>query len=106
MKLKFKFEPSDFHNMGQMIICESCPRGCCDIGFMSTVSYKIGWKVPQQGPNIAMRISLCDGLCIEYPTVEKLCESLNADKQGFRPMSIDEIIAVMTFNGNRFLGCS
>jgi hypothetical protein len=102
MKTRIYFEPEDFRSMGQMIIRQSSPIGSNDIGFMASVSYKIGWKSKSSGPNGAVKISLSDGMCIEYETIEKLCEILNNDVQGFRPMSQDEIDKVMSYNGNRF----
>jgi len=99
MKTNVYFEPSDFINGGQMIIRQSSTPGSKDVGFAASVAYKIGWT--SRG-NTIMMISLSDGMCIDIPSIEKLCESLNTDAEGYRPMTLEEIHAIATFNGNRF----
>ena len=86
-----------------MIIRESSKPNSKDISFMSSVSYKIGWRSAKGGANIALKISLTDGMCVEFETIEKLCERLNSDSFGFRPMTPKEIEQVMSDQGNRFL---
>lgn len=46
-------------------------------------------------------LSLSDGLAVQY-TIEDLCDRLNTDEFGYRPMSIEEICGMMAANGNRF----
>ena len=102
MKSKFVFESSDFEGSGQMVVRQSSPLGTTNISFMASVSYKIGWKSQPHSPNTALKISLTDGMCREFESLEKLCENLNNDECGYRPMTVEEIRAVMGYVGNRF----
>lgn len=104
MKSKFYFEPSDFVSGGQMIIRQACSTNCKDIAFMCSVSYKIGWKSNLSKGNSVIKISLSDGMCIEYENEQVLCDKLNSDEQGYRPMTQQEINSVMNYCGNRFNG--
>lgn len=105
MKSKFIFEPSDFKGRGQMVVRQSCPVGSKDFGFMASVSYKIGYNVSvrDQKSYPVMMISLTDGMSLQYETIEELCESLNEDDCGYRPMTKDEISSAMEHVGNRFI---
>ena len=98
MKSLFKFEPSDFHGGGQMVIRQSSPSGSADVGFAATVSYKIGW-IPSG--NTVVMVSLADGMVMRFADEAALCEHLNS-KGGYRPMTADEIARVTAHVGNRF----
>jgi hypothetical protein len=104
MKIKCTFTEEDFSGSGQMLIRNSAPLGCKDYGFMSTVSYKIGY-MPNPHPNgvgqWSCMISLADGMIIPYESMDALIEGVNNDYHGFRPMSQEEIRQVMEYTSNR-----
>ena len=101
MKLKFYFSPSDFEARGQMIISESVLTGSNNFGSMSNLVYKVGY-IQSIHSKLTALISLSDGMIIEYESIDKLCDFLNNDTKGFRPMTIEEIHNVMDYTGNRF----
>lgn len=97
------FEPSDFEGSGQMIARNSSPPGSQDIGFLASVSYKLGWVAGSDiGPVRVARVALTDGMISTYENEKALCDMLNADPVGFRPMTKEEIAAVTAYVGNRF----
>lgn len=98
---RYEFEPQDFEGSGQMVIRNSAEPGCTDYTFMATVSYKIGYQ-HSVGPNTVFMVSLADGQCRDYPSKAALCESLNKDQVGYRPMTDQEITQVTLDQGNRF----
>jgi len=105
MKTRITFEPSDFYSSGQMIVRESASKECVDTGFLTSVSYKIGWgfhKDPTVKGQAAYMIALSDGYVSSYDSIDALCKMINDDPCGYRPMTLAEMIAVMTYNGNRF----
>jgi hypothetical protein len=101
MITKFVFEETDFQGAGQMIIRESATKGIKDPTFGATVSYKIGW-MPGKGSNTMAMISLADGMIITFKSTKALCDKLNSDQCGYRPMTDDEITKVMVSQHNRF----
>lgn len=102
MKTRTIFKPSDFESCGQLIVRESSTPHSDDIGFMSSVSYKIGWIMHGDKPNSTCMISLTDGMIIDVGTVEKLCENLNNDQFGYRPLTVSEMKQITEYLGNRF----
>jgi len=98
---RYEFEPQDFDGSGQMIIRDSAEPGCANHTFMATVSYKIGYQ-HHVGPNTVFMVSMADGMCRAFPSTESMCESLNEDPVGYRPMTSQEIAQVMGDQGNRF----
>jgi hypothetical protein len=90
MKIRHVFEPSDFEGAGQMVIRESYPIGDSNLGFGCSVAYKIGY-IPGEARNKRCKISLADGYIKVYDTIEELCDALNNDTEGFRPMTREEI---------------
>ena len=101
MKVKHQFEPLDFEGGGQMVIRNSSPPESKDLIFAASVAYKIGWLAGRDEPNYCL-ISLTDGMIISGLTVDGLCEGLNTDECGFRPMTKEEIAAILSKVGNRF----
>ena len=101
MKTKYIFEPSDFKGSGQMIARDSSPPGSSDIAFLASVAFKIGWIV-HSGPNKIARVALTDGMVHTYENDKALCDMLNDDTFGFRPMTNEEITTVALYVGNRF----
>jgi hypothetical protein len=102
MKTQVIFEPSDFNCCGQLIIRNSFPRGQTNYDSAIMVAYKIGVLQRVNDCRLFMKISLADGLCRSYLSTEELCEELNSDSYGFRPMSDEEIVGVARVGGNRF----
>lgn len=70
---------------------------------MASVSYKVGW-ISRVGPNKIILIALTDGMVREYESTKELCDELNGDTHGYRPMSKEEITKVATYVGSRFAG--
>jgi hypothetical protein len=103
MKKIFKFEVKDFEGCGQMVIRNSFPENSKDYSFGATVSYKIGWMSSARSVgNIIMLVSLADGMCLRFDSEQALCDHLNNDSEGYRPMSKVEIARIMETQGNRF----
>ena len=103
MKTKCTFTPEDFNGSGQLIIRDSSPTGSKDYGFAITVCYKIGY-IPSQAKHHkhGSMISMADGMVNHYETLEELCEHLNSDTHGYRPMTKTEIINIIGGHGSRF----
>lgn len=101
MKIRHVFEPSDFAGSGQMIIRNSYKIGNSNTGFGASVAYKIGYIVGVER-NKRCKISLSDGLVMVYDSTEDLCNALNNDQYGFRPMTQNEISTILGEQGNRF----
>lgn len=101
MKSQYIFEPSDFEGAGQIVIRQSASPKCTDIGFMASVTYKIGWMTGDKRNHYCM-VSMQDGMVIDYQNKEKLCDHLNNDSEGYRPISEKELLAVIQYCGNRF----
>lgn len=102
MKTKTIFEPSDFDGGGQMIIRNSSSIGSKDIGFAASVAYKIGWLAFKSGDSRYCMISLADGMTSKPRSLKDLCEYLNNDQCGFRPLTKEEAAAIILEVGNRF----
>lgn len=105
MKNRIVFEPGDFDGSGQMIIRNSFPVGNDDLLFASTVAYKIGYSVFKLNKKlmpVVLMISLADGGTCVYDTRDDLCKRLNEDSYGYRPMTKEEISAILGNQGNRF----
>jgi hypothetical protein len=100
MKTTIKFEPTDFNTSGQLIIRNSY-RGCGDYGFASSVAYKVGYTYIDNTQKPVL-ISLSDGLTTIFENYDELCENLNSDVEGYRPMNKNEILGVFEYTGNRF----
>ncbi len=103
MKIKYVFDPGDFDGCGQMVVRNSFPVGCKDYSFGATVSYKVGYRFGEAGKgNDIYLISMADGMCIKHESKQALCDHLNNDISGFRPMTDDEITNIMLSQHNRF----
>lgn len=101
MKQRNTFEPSDFRGCGQIIVRNSFPIGSTEYDHATTVSYKIGFLAGNKDKKI-LKISLADGMTIQYRTINDLCNALNNDEYGYRPMNEKEIQIIMKVIGNRF----
>ena len=101
IKITHTFEPEDFKGSGQMVIRNSCPVGSTDLSFAASVAYKVGWTTGK-GPQKVTLISLADGMVCEFKNADDLCDHLNTDSHGFRPMTDDEIKNILGYQGNRF----
>lgn len=101
IQTRHHFEKDDFYGSGQMIVRNSAKLGTENTLFMLSVSYKIGWILQREGYKPA-RISLSDGMVVEFTDITALCDALNSDDLGFRPMTTEEIVSVMSLEGNRF----
>lgn len=100
MQVRYKFFPEDFKGGGQMIIRNSSPIGSTDFGFAISVAYKIGF-VGFSSKSTVM-ISLADGMVSKSMTIKELCDHLNDDEWGYRPMTIVEIENILGKQGNGF----
>lgn len=100
MKIRRIFEPTDFEGCGQMLVRDN---GTDTAGQMSAVAYKVGYYpgASDRDKNWAL-IALSDGQIKFYPTLEGLCEFLNNDQFGFRPLQDEEIVDITENVGNRF----
>lgn len=101
MKTRIIFDPKDFPGSGQMIVRESSPKGSPDIGFLTSVSYKVGYIQSAEKKQKAL-IALSDGMIFSFDTIEDLCLNLNNDAFGYRPLTTDEIKSIAEWQGNRF----
>lgn len=101
MKTRTTFEPKDFDARGQYVVRQNAH--VTNISYLTSVAYKVGYGY-SQGVNkkVDYLISLADGLSIQFDSIEKLCDHLNQDKIGFRPLTRDELIAIADWQGNRF----
>lgn len=102
MREKFIFELSDFEGGGQMVVRQTASRDCQDVSFLASVSYKVGWASAGAGKNLAILVSLTDGMCCRFASLDLLVKHLNKDAAGYRPMTKTEITQVMSYVGNRF----
>lgn len=98
--MKILFEEKDFDGAGQMIIRNSFKPGSTDYAFGITVAYKMGWLIGN--PTHVLLISLADGTCKPFKSINDLCKYLNEDEFGFRPMSKEEIHSILVTHGSRF----
>jgi len=103
--MKNIWTPKDIE-AGMLIIRESSPKKSTNLSFATTVTYKIGfghfgekgksekgYDTDQQYCKIAV---FTDGLV--YPvgfTKQDLCDALNKDEIGYRPLTIDEAISLL-----------
>jgi len=88
VKTRHIFEIGDFDNGGKMIVRNSSPSGSSDVGFMASVSYKIGYILSPEGS--VARIALTDGQVIPFIDEKELVDALNSDSWGYRPMTDEE----------------
>jgi hypothetical protein len=96
MIIKHFFEPKDFYAMGQTITRKSEKLSI-------TLVYKIGYKYGDvDKPAQAVLIAMSDGLCEVFDNTETLCDRLNKDELGFRPITTEELVHLMKEQGNRF----
>jgi hypothetical protein len=103
MKTKTIFEPSDFEGGGQMIIRNSSPVGSKNISFAASVAYKIGWLAFERSKKGRLvMISLTDGMISKPRSEKEMCEYLNYDECGFRPLTKEETADIILEVGNRF----
>ena len=99
MKERIEFAPVDLQGSGQMVIRRSYTGK--DKAFGVTVAYKVGY-LPEFTPSKVLLISLADGMATLFPSKEALCNYLNTDGHGFRPMTATEIRDILGKQGNRF----
>ena len=100
MKVKYIFEPSDFDGRGQRIIRNSASASTSGAS-KSTVAYMVGFIRNDEldGP---VMISMADGMVIFYQSLVALCDHLNNDQHGYRPMTDADPADVSAAVGNRF----
>ncbi len=101
MKIRTIFEPKDFEGCGQVIVRDNF--GQDDFGQALTMAYKIGYVTSEDRNSRIAMISLADGAIIKCGSIEKLCERLNEDEFGYRPVTTEELCNMVMFQGNRFL---
>ena len=86
--------------MGQTIIRKSERPS---ITLVYKIGYKIGYKYGDADkPAQALLIAMSDGLCEVFENIETLCERLNNDDLGYRPITTEELVHLMKEQGNRF----
>lgn len=89
------FSPDDFKGSGQTIV--RCSYDGEDHQFGASVAFKIGYF-----GQIVLKISLTDGMALEYASKEELCSALNNDSIGYRPVEESELLVLVATIGNRF----
>ena len=103
MKVKYIFEPNDFEGSGQYVIRQSSTVKCKDISFASSVAYKVGYiHKHRDEPKCTLLISLTDGMAVAYADNQTLCNHLNNDPEGYRPMTDEEVSTIIDYIGCRF----
>lgn len=101
MKTRTTFEPSDFKGAGQMVVRDTFPVGCKDYDHGICVAYKVCWLTGEPA-NDYFLAALSDGMLIKFDTITALCNHLNSDEEGFRPLQRDEMAEIIKRHGNRF----
>lgn len=101
MKSKILFHPEDLKGSGQLVIRNSFPQNSNDYRYASTVCYKVGY-LPERKKNVVLLIAMSDGLATQYKSKSDLCDFLNNDDPGFRPMTDKEIRNIFGDQGSRF----
>ena len=104
MKVKFYFEESDFKGSGQIITRE---KQNCDISRFeggSTTTYKVGYVYlsEKKSESYPCLISFADGMITYFDTMGDLLNYINEDPIGYRPVSKEELVAIVSTEGNRF----
>ena len=103
------FSPDDFKGSGQTIV--RCSYDGEDHQFGASVAYKIGYigsgVVASAGlrsgfGQTILKISLADGMALEYASKEELCNALNNDSIGYRPLEESKLLVLVAMVGNRF----
>ncbi len=102
MITKIHFSPEDFHGCGQLIIRNSSPVDSSDLLFAISVCYKVGYLLNGNKGNNILLISMADGYSSCFKSKAELCEFLNNDKWGYRPMTQTEIRNIIGRQGSRF----
>lgn len=103
MRTRIEFEPSDFEGCGQTLIRQSVTKETTDLSYAVSVAYKVGY-ISNCETKCALLISLADGMALQFDGLQELCDYLNRDHVGFRPMTGDEIARVLGAQGSRFAG--
>jgi hypothetical protein len=104
MKIRHIFEPKDFDGRGQTVVRASYQKDSVNFGYLTSVAYKIGYSddVRLGEKQKACLISLSDGMVVIYDSIEDVCDRLNNDPHGYRPLENNEACAIVEFQGNRF----
>lgn len=100
--MKYKFEEKDIE-LGTFVIKNSSPKGSGDLGFASTVAYKICW-IPEGKINTYCMVAMfTDGGIFKLGTKDELLQHINEDKHGYRPLTKQELLNILSHSNNGFL---
>ena len=91
--MKNIFKPADIQG-GMYIIRETSPKDSKNLGFAATVAFKIGWNAHVNG-EYGLISHFTDGMYMKYGTKEELCEKLNNDVAGYRPLTKQEYLKIL-----------
>ena len=100
MKNRLIWQKEDL-KAGRWIIRESSRTGTQDIGFATSVSYKLCWN--PIGPKWCL-VAMNDGMISKALSQEDMLKRLNEDKFGYRPMTHAEILNVVCYTQNQLEG--
>jgi hypothetical protein len=102
--MKNIFLPKDIKE-GLIIIKETSPKGCKNLGFACSVSYKIGFGYFDKQSDKGSKQQYCfisiftDGMVSPIGfTKEDVAEYLNKDNHGYRTLTIEECISLIEYS--------
>lgn len=100
--MKYIFEEKDIQ-AGLYVIRQSSPKGSKDLMFASTVCYKVAYT----NNNTEKPYGLCnfttDGWYYPIGDKKAICDHLNNDRDGFRPLQKEELIEILQNSLTGFL---
>jgi len=89
-------------SVGMFIIKNSAKKTLKDLSFATTVTFKIGFSNTDKF-KYGMCNILTDGwYCGLANTLDELCEYLNKDEDGFRPLTKDEFTLMLNSTNQGF----
>jgi len=102
MEIKYKWEEKGIKAGNFVIRCSY--KGSKDLGFASTVAYKIGFAT-LDNKQVMCLTSITDGLTLIFKGTKIKCtkeleEKFNNDRWGYRPLQGEELITLLTHTVN------
>ena len=93
--MKTEFTESNLR-IGTFIIKNNVSNPIMDVGFASTMAFKVVFVVGQYEKQYGLCNFLTDGwVSLQAKTIGELAEQLNNDEYGYRYMTKDEVIQII-----------
>lgn len=103
MKIKFIWEVSDIE-CGMYFIKNSSPLGSADLSFASTVCFKLGFLHTDGEKSYVLISMMTDGMVYKkMETKEDVVNMLNEESFGYRPLTKDEYVAIISRTNQGFI---